>query len=85
MRSAPFGDPGVQSKKLKQGIVKIAEIKTGTMKWWPTGIIFLQTCLMIAAMFAMFRSSFREHKLKLAQKHKDFAGVESERTIGVNP
>jgi hypothetical protein len=46
---------------------------------------FLQTCLMIAAMFAMFRSSFREHKLKLAQKHKDFAGVESERTIGVNP
>jgi hypothetical protein len=40
MRSAPFGDPGVQSKKLKQGIVKIAEIKTGTMKWWPTGIIF---------------------------------------------
>ena len=34
---------------------------------------------MIAAMF------LREHKLKLAQKHKDFAGVESERTIGVNP
>jgi hypothetical protein len=39
MRSAPFGDAGVQSKKLKQDIVKIAEIKTGTMKWW-LGIYF---------------------------------------------
>jgi hypothetical protein len=41
MRSAPFGDPGVQLKKLKQGIVKIAEIKTGTMKWWLGIYIFV--------------------------------------------
>ena len=86
MRSAPFGDPGVQSKKLKQGIVKIAEIKTGTMKWWLTGIYFFANLPDDGGdVCDVPNSSFREHKLKLAQKHKDFAGVESERTIGVNP
>jgi hypothetical protein len=82
MRSAPFGDPGVQSKKLKQGIVKIAEIKTGTMKWWLGIYIFANRPDDCGDVPHVPSGS---NKLKLAQKHKDFAGVESERTIGVNP